>query len=104
MSYEIIQSDWLPNWYVLTPGDGCTCVEGSFDEWNAIAEAIKANDVKLLTGAGGRRCACRRSGDYFYFYSPRNATDEVDGVLMDLQEANTFADSILAQFGHGEGI
>lgn len=98
MSYEL--KHWHGDFYSLKPDEGVS-VEGHFDDWVKIARAIKAADKQC----GAKRCAfVREDGDLFAFYSPRNSMSRHDHILLYLDEADALADSILAQFGHGEHI
>lgn len=107
MKYEIRDSDFLEDWRVLACEGrdvGTAQVEGTLEEWTAIAHAIKRRE-----GCGFRRCRVRvnqvkqiREHLRFGFDSPRNSL-EVE-VWLELEEAEALADSILAQAGAGAGI
>ncbi len=63
------------DFYVLVEDGRCadaggSCVEGSSDEWMAIAKAMATPGS---TGVSFKRCAVRRRERSWIFYSPRNS-------------------------------
>jgi len=67
MSYTVEKWDWLDDWYVLQGGGGAS-VEGTLEEWKAIAAGIRAGENVAF-----RRVACQITPGGVDLWSPRNA-------------------------------
>lgn len=92
--------EWAEGNYTLLPDEGIA-VEGPYEDWLEIARSIRRGAESHIEG---RRCAFRRRGNTFAFYSPRNSMGNRDHILMSNDEAQELADAIFNQFGDGAGI
>lgn len=103
MGYALEQDDETWDWLCLME-DGRytgTCVEGTTEEWIAIARAILEGKDESF-----RRCAAHLRNGYYEFNSPRNSV-RGDEVLMMQCDAEEFAKGVISEragLQHGAGI
>ena len=80
---ELLKSDWLSDWYMLTEYQSAQ-PEGSAEEWRAIIEALRSKSSQSF-----RRVAVWFENERAYFCSPRNSVSDYEACL-DASEIDEF--------------
>lgn len=94
----------LDDWYVLEGGRNWADVEGTADEWRAIAVAIRARKRESFKRAA---VAGAGPGKLVTLWSPRNACGANDHVELTAEEADALAaqiDQLLSEVGPDGGV
>lgn len=78
------------DFFRLTGGSNWATVEGSADEWLAIADALD----ELRDGVRFKRCALSKDPGGWELYSPRNASGPSDCVVLTWGEGEELAQRI----------
>jgi len=96
MAKVTVREGFLDDWLLLEPRIADSDVEGSPDQWAALAEAIRQRGAYHA-----RRCAVEVQGDRVALWSPRNSRGRAG--IVTLAEADALVESIEAALRAREG-